>query len=403
MIKAVLVSVGGSISPVIYSLNKQKPTYIIFFVSKDSEKQVKEIEQKLNFKYQFTEKIVTPSAEIMDEAFITIKEKLHSILARWKIKPHQLVVDYTGGTKSMSVALVLATIDFCKKYSYIGGKERTSDGLGVVIDGKEKQSYVLNPWDKYALLLKERVNFLFSQCDFDYALNILEDLKEKVSEEEKYYYLMWIKIIKGYLLWDRFRHKEALDNLKHGFHEFKLYSHGKKDYEKCLKKIKSNLAFLESLDDDKLILDLVANAKRRGDIEGKFDDAVARLYRALEKFAQNELKKLSINPSNVKEEQIPENIRSEFVEKYKDRKSGKIKIPLEASYRLLQEKGSESGIKFFQEYDKIRSILDIRNNSILAHGDVPVKKETYQSLLRLVIDFCGISEARLPAFPQIKI
>ena len=105
-------------------------------------------------------------------------------------------------------------------------------------------------------------------------------------------------------------------------------------------------------------------------MEQKYDDGVARLYRAIEVLAQIELKRgLS--------ELIPQTLgRNPFLPafvrvymKYREKNEGKIKIPLYASYVLMKELGSPLAKEFFNIYEKeIRSLLDIRNSSILAHG-----------------------------------
>jgi len=51
-----------------------------------------------------------------------------------------------------------------------------------------------------------------------------------------------------------------------------------------------------------------------------------------------------------------------------------VRIPLYVSYLLLKELGDELGNKFSNIYQKeIKSILDLRNKSILAHGFTSTK------------------------------
>ncbi|OQX91368.1 MAG: hypothetical protein B6D58_08485, partial [candidate division Zixibacteria bacterium 4484_95] len=52
-----------------------------------------------------------------------------------------IVIDLTGGTKQMSAALALAATEQGLKVSYVGGEERTKDGLGTVVSGTEKIYY----------------------------------------------------------------------------------------------------------------------------------------------------------------------------------------------------------------------------------------------------------------------
>ncbi len=92
-----------------------------------------------------------------------------------------------------------------------------------------------------------------------------------------------------------------------------LSSGEKKEKEE---KVEEHLSFLNEIkagNKEFLIYDLLGSAKRCADLEKKYDDAVARLYRVLEKIAQVALEKRGINDSDVKPEQIPEGLRDEFI------------------------------------------------------------------------------------------
>jgi CRISPR-associated protein (TIGR02710 family) len=173
------------------------------------------------------------------------------------------------------------------------------------------------------------------------------------------------------------------------------------------KKIEENLNFLDNLQKASraYFFDLLANAGRRANLERKFDDAVARLYRAIEVLAQTELKdKFGINSSDVKLERLPEKLKDEYLLKYRDRKEQKIKLPLFASYQLLYELKSLLAEEFFKYYEKeIRPILDIRNHSILAHGFNAVDEDSFQKLLHSVMKFSRTKEEDIPDFPILKI
>ena len=51
----------------------------------------------------------------------------------------------------------------------------------------------------------------------------------------------------------------------------------------------------------------------------------------------------------------------------------------------------------------IEAVLNVRNNSILAHGDVPVKAEHYHRLFQKILEFSNTKESDIPVFPQIEI
>jgi hypothetical protein len=44
--------------------------------------------------------------------------RLPELLRKWRIDPHEVIVDYTGGTKTMSAALVLAATQRFHQFSY---------------------------------------------------------------------------------------------------------------------------------------------------------------------------------------------------------------------------------------------------------------------------------------------
>ena len=74
------------------------------------------------------------------------------------------------------------------------------------------------------------------------------------------------------------------------------------------------------------MLDLIANADRRARIEGKYEDAVARLYSALERGAKFRLQRqYAISTEDVKPARLPEALRDEYVQKYGDIRHGKIR------------------------------------------------------------------------------
>jgi CRISPR-associated protein (TIGR02710 family) len=327
-------------------------------------------------------------------------------LQKWGVDNDELVVDYTGGTKTMSVAITLATIEGSSVYSYVGGVERSKDGVGVVIDGKEKMWFLDNPWNEIAFMARKEAYILFNKARYASAYEVFNEVGKKVSENHKPFFMALKDMANGYDLWDRFKHKEARNKLYSCRDIIKTYSIGDKKVENLVTVLLQNISFLDKLKDNEELLhyDLIANAMRRAGLENKYDDAVARLYRAIEAIAQCRLKSSHrINSSDVDENLIPEDIRIEYVTKYLDDKDKKIKLGLYASYELLKELNDPLGKSFFEIYEKeVRGLLDIRNSSILAHGFNSVKAETYERLLDVILTFSGIKQDNLPQFPVLE-
>lgn len=85
----------------------------------------------------------------------------------------------------MSVASALATIEKVSRFSYVGGTERTKEGVGVVINGKEKMIFSDNPWNQMALLRKREISLLFNQGRYAPALDTTRRIIPLVEGEMK--------------------------------------------------------------------------------------------------------------------------------------------------------------------------------------------------------------------------
>jgi len=150
------------------------------------------------------------------------------------------------------------------------------------------------------------------------------------------------------------------------------------------------------------VKDLIGNAARRSR-EGRFDDAVARLYRAIEAIAQmGLLEDHGISGTDgVPLERVPEPFRTELTPRARDRC---VKIGLQDAYRLLRELGDERGNRF-EELGLAhlkKSPLLARNNSILAHGFEPVSEKVLESLHASAMSLAGLDETQIVKFPKIR-
>ena len=138
-------------------------------------------------------------------------------------------------------------------------------------------------------------------------------------------------------------------------------------------------------------------------MEHKYDDAIARLYRAAGAYAQIRLAGRGINTADVQENQLPEEIRTEFTNKYRDEVDNRLKLPLYGAYKLLKLLGDPAGALFFEHWPQMKLLLDSRNKSILAHGFEPVKRERYEEMFKLVCKIGGVNEQSLPRFPDLTL
>jgi len=127
------------------------------------------------------------------------------------------------------------------------------------------------------------------------------------------------------------------------------------------------------------------NAERRA-VQERYDDAVARLYRAVEMVAQVRLQsEWGIDVSNVQLYLIPH----ELQEKYKELQNtdGRIQLALRKSYELLVDLDDPVGTVWQDNVNRVLSALNKRNASILAHGTVSLKKRDYEQVREDLVGF----------------
>lgn len=392
MPKALVVSLGGSIDPILKSIETHRPDYLYFFSSQESNAR-----EYPNVKKKLDELNILPKIEsvIVDDTgdLVHCYEKALEIAVRIErqgISPEDTVVDYTGGTKTMSAALVLATVTKFTSFSYVGGRERTKEGLGVVVTGTEEIKTTLSPWRVLLVEDRKKIALFFNSYQFSASRDTARKLSSVLSGLDKAIYETLSDIIEGYRLWDSFGHGEALEILRKSQRKLSEHLRLKRDpfLLDFLESVGANLGFLAKTKGDKkaMAFDLFHNAKRRAE-EGKYDDAVARLYRSLEMVGQIEFEReFRCSTSDVAVERIPASIREEIIRKHTSY-DGKVKIPLYDSFLVLKEAGNELGAIFFRRKEEIERILSARNGSILAHGVTPVSMESFKGLSHILEDF----------------
>lgn len=434
-----ILSVGGSPEPLIYSIKEFKPDIVCFIHTPQTKKECKLILDDSGFDgdVYYTE---ISDHESLDNSFIKSKE----LFSNFVNPDYEVRVDFTGGTKPMVSGIVLAVIEgnFSNfRLNYVGSKgsdSRTKKGVGVVKDGSEISKLQINPYKKYAINeFKRGINF-FNKYQFEAAVQNFEKAKE-VSDDVNLSKLadIYIDIVNFYSKWDKFNDKisknvNVFKNLNSIIRNIEsdefLLTSLTDDYPNFYNQLKNNLKFLclkingftyedflsKNFDNVPLknrikyyLPDILNNAYRRIE-EGKYDDALARLYRSSELIAQIKLTEIGlIDDDSLESNKIFHINRNQFLEKTNKRKnSGKIRCFIEDvigeeelyskktfklanynSYKLL----SLFGYVAAEEYVEINKKLGKRNNSILAHGLNPISRtytvDLYDELLEYAYKF----------------
>lgn len=426
--KVLLVSVGGSPVPVVYAINRHRPEYVIFFASRESrEKAVSEVLPKVDYRPRDHQFIVTPNEQDLEASARSLLQELPRTLDVWRLGFDDLGADYTGGTKTMSAAVVLVLSRRVGSFSYVGGVERDKAGLGVVIDGREQMLYCRNPWDTMAVDTLREMALLFNRCRFQSVRDMAREAARRAEARRPFFEAMAF-VAEGFYCWDAFDYRKGMGLLKRGESMLRdltamlgdspanRFQANVAESLSVLAKVLEELVALSSRlkgggelapgpDGRMLLADLVANAVRRADVEHRYEDAVARLYSAIEKMAKVRLLVAhGIDNSRVSPESIPDPaMRDELVRQCADEGAGGgLKLPLFRSFELLRMMDDPLGDAFRRREEELKKILDIRNRSLVAHGFEPVRRDTYEKMLAVALDFLGIDKDSLPRFPVME-
>lgn len=350
----------------IKSIHHYKPDKIVFFGSDKSVATIESLEEqyedKYNKKLENFEMVKLDNIDDFQYCYSKMKEKVV------ECEGNEIYMDYTSGTKTMTMSIAVISILFHKTLTLITGKRGEN---GIVISKTERISEQ-NLYSVYDDQLLEKVKEQFNKYKFEAAF---ETLKEVVSLEEKdrFYYQT---IIEAYNSWDKFEHSEAYEKLSeiNGFGTNKGF-----------------LGILLGSDREPeiyFIIDLLNNAARRIE-EGKYDDALVRLYRTMELIGEYRLKSVyNISSSDVDldilKKKLPE-IKITLYGKFKG-KDGKIKLTLYNMFALLADLTDNYGQKFIED-GRMKDLMNKRNSSILAHGLEPIKKENVIKLQKAIMEY----------------
>lgn len=387
--KILILTVGGSHQPLLTSIESIKPDKVYFLCSQESREQVigkgkvLKSSNKLDRNDlpnlvslaklkdgQYEIEIIEGYDDLNDcykKAYELI-EKLHN-----ENSDSEIIADYTGGTKSMSAGLVSAALDDGKcEIKIVTGKR---EDLIKVANGTQ----MVFPVEIRKIQLErgiKRVKDFIKRFDYSGADNLITSLAEQYSDNETRQKLIKsANICRAFDAWDRFNHKSALSLLEHYASEFSEYV----IFLKFILGLSKGHGY-------EILEDLLLNAERRAK-QGRYDDAVARLYRATEMLAQMRLKKLCIDTSDVDLSRIKDKSILVELERTKDN-TGKVKIGLTKAWELLSIEDSGPLSAHYESYKgRIINFLKYRNNSILAHGNEPINKSIYEDHSKFIIDF----------------
>jgi CRISPR-associated protein (TIGR02710 family) len=416
--KAMIVSVGTGkegkdiAHGICFSLQHHNPDFIVFLnTAKSGETTMPYIIEDCKLNQRKWREINLIDADDIEKIAIECQEAIRGLRDEG-YSLNGIVADYTSGTKAMSAGLTIAAIrEKIAILTYTTGKR--GEG-GRVISGTERVLSLIPNQIFAEDLFKEAVDS-FNGYHFDVALKIIGEAKVLLPEPD---FLNKVDLLEhlceAYAAWDRFEIGGAFEVLK-ALREEPLLCDWRIDKQISLNK-QALYQEKEKLFCPERTLDLVENAKRRGDEEHKYDDAVARLYRVCEYVGQFEIFKRELykardgrpDTSDLDISRLPETLREKYL-RHKDSYDGKVKLHLSRNYDLLYDLDHPLGAFFKREEKRFKKLMGLRDLSILAHGFNPISEDTYKDMLRLVEELIitnGLDDIRVGEkvrFPKIKL
>lgn len=386
MPQILLSTVGGSHQPIVSAINELRPDFVVFICTgKDpatgrtgSDSQIEgrgncikahphddkptlpSIPNQTGLLPEQYQVVLTLSDDL-DRIYLDCHRTIEEISQRFP--DARIVADFTGGTKSMSAGLIMAALEHPDVDLQLVTGSRAD--LVKVQDGSQFAALANSEQIRFQRLIAPYKQ-AWSRFAYSEAEAGLKQLKPPSNSELRGQYTRFRELSRAFAEWDNFNHHLAFDILQ-------TYAN---------KELSPYLTIARTLNDSNSarcdaarLFDLYCNAERRAE-QGRYDDAVARVYRLIEWTAQWLLKiHCGLDTSDVKETEIPEGI------KLTQNQQNQWQAGLFNAWQLVRLKTQGEAAQFIQrEENRLLDHLKIRNQSILAHGFEPVKQSDWQTL-----------------------
>jgi CRISPR-associated protein (TIGR02710 family) len=285
-----------------------------------------------------------------DRAFSLLVDRLRALHRDGR----RIVADYTGGTKSMSAALVLAAFEAGAGLQLVTGRR---GDLVRVLDRTEREIAIgtrrVSAAREFERLAAGWSRFAYQEAA-EGLTRLWHDLKAEGASREELRRLTRAKeLSEAFAAWDAFDHKRAAGGLAKAIYKG-LAIGGRSDWsDLAAKLVREQSSPWRALH----LRDLWRNAQRCA-ARGRWDDGVARLYRLWEAMAQWLLWADFRLDTAVVETGL--------------KKSWDL-------YRHLRPEG-EAAAFWRSEWARLDEKLVIRNRSILAHGGDRVSQAGWRTL-----------------------
>ena len=384
-----LCTVGGAHQPILRAIESTSPRHICFFCTdrdpvsgkpgsitqvtgkglvikadhNDDKPTLPNIPTQAGLDAGRFETRVVPADEL-DGAYVVMRKTVDELSRNFP--DARFVSDYTGGTKTMTAALVCTALERNDVELQLVAGARSV--LVRVRDGTEQ---AMTASAARMRLDRAMAPFLgaWSRHAYHEAAEGLVAIRVEVGNPGR----AWLQFVRSMsqalARWDDFDHRGALELLND--HDGRV--------ARCFPAMLPAIRLLANGDAGANIparlFDLWSNAERRA-LQGRYDDAVARWYRLMEWTAQWQLETaLNIDTADFPPDLLPPDAGAVPAD------DGSIKIGLWKAWQVVRHRLSGPVHEFIVEHGSmLRDLLNLRNDSILAHGYRPVGAEDWRRI-----------------------
>lgn len=390
-----ICTVGGSHQPIVSAIQELQPDYVMFVCTgrdpatgrpgsdtqitgkgncikarrEDDKPSLPAIPLQCGLEPgQYT--LVITVSDDLDQIYLDCMQAIEKTLQDFP--EARIYADYTGGTKSMSAGLVLAVL------------ENPGIELQLVTGSRADLVKVRDGSQSSALANIEQIRFQrmlapYRQCwgryAYSEALSGSREIPMPGPQQLRAQLTRFRELSRAYSEWDNFNHQTALNILQH---YAPVLPGAMKPYIGMVMRLNDNDPKKR---DAARLYDLYLNALRRAR-QGRYDDAVARLYRLVEWTAQwLLLHQCGIDTSDVSEVDIPADMQ------LTQNREGRWQAGLFLAWQLVRVKTAGAASEFIKtDGNQLQNHIKTRNLSILAHGFSPVDERNWQAIAEFIAE-----------------
>lgn len=236
--RVLVITIGGSVAPVVKSIKNYHPDIVVFLCTEDDNGNKGSRIMIDGGKDSVVEQCGLSGQDYLIHVVPhddpnTSFAVAYDVIKEYISEGHEVIVDYTGGTKSMSVGLAVAAMEFPQcGLSVVKGVRQD---LVRIRDGMERVSR-LPSYAVFAQRQEKLCRNLISNWDYAAAVQILEELSAQgfVSNEKEFERLLIL--CRSFSAWDKFDYQQAVEIISY-FKSDPLVT----DYNATLKQICATL------------------------------------------------------------------------------------------------------------------------------------------------------------------